>query len=301
MFFLDYVQLDKDNVEKHTRILHNKIYSRIPESKCLGCPMTNGEEVVAECCKKASPPLYYSEFINVYKNIEKNWSKEKRKELLYKCFEAILNTETEKPCVLLDGNKCSIYKWRWTNCRTYGMIPDEEWVERAKLWIREALRPKFMEVKKVKRTSKSKLGGVEKSEWVEMEIVDEDGLTEYLDTKLFQDEFNPDKINEILKEDWQIDNFKVYDQCTNIELERDMVALDEIYEDVRKVEKSFVQYDIDEDDTNITYLQFHMYMLIFVLGDEKVKSLVQMRDSWPNDQKEAFLKDIKNNLDNLVA
>ena len=158
-----------------------------------------------------------------------------------------------------------------------------------------------MEVRRIKETKKSKLNGVETSEWVEREFLDEEALDQYIDNELFAGEFDPDKINGILKENWNVENFKVYHQCTNIELERESLALDDIYEDLRKIEKSFVGYDIDQDESNITYLQFHMYMLLFVIGEDKVKNLIQIRNTWPDDQKEAFLNDIRKNLDNLVA
>lgn len=305
-FFLDHVQLNSVHFGAHSYALENKVYSNIPESKCLGCPMSGGAgcEVVAECCRKASPPLYYIEFIYAYQNIEK-WSKDKRKELLFKCFEAILNKDTEKPCVFLDQktNRCNIYKYRWTNCRTYGMIPDAEWINRAKQWVKEVLTPKFSTKKKVKeKRGSSKLDGVgDTFVWVEKDIVDEAALDKYINEELFAEGFNVDRINDILATKWGISHFKVYEQCKNIKLNKPFLCFDKVYENLRKIEKSFVCYDINQDDNNSTYLAFHVYMLLFTIGEERVNYLIEIRNNWSEEDKAKFLEDIKNNIDSIVV
>jgi hypothetical protein len=96
MFLLEYVRLDEMHTGAHFYGLEKKVYENIPDTKCLGCPCAGGIDgkVVAECCRKASPPLYYVEFIRLYHHIEKTWTKDRRKELLYKCFEALINSKT---------------------------------------------------------------------------------------------------------------------------------------------------------------------------------------------------------------
>lgn len=303
-FFLDKVKLESTCINKHVQDLKKNVYSFIPESKCLGCPISGGigGDVVAECCRRASPPLYLVEFIYVYQHIKKNWNKDQKKDLIFKCFRAVLDKNTEKPCVLLDeeNNKCTVYSHRWTNCRTYGLIPDTEWINRAKQWVKEVLSPNFTVKKKIKEKKTSKLDGVDSFVFVEKEVVDEDMLNKYVEDELFAGKFDPDKINQILVDKWKVNSFKVYNQCKNIELKKPFLALDKVYSNLKAIEKSFVGYDIDKDQYNSSYLAFHIYMLLFTIGERRLNYLIEIREKWPQEAKEDFLEDIKKNLDNII-
>jgi Fe-S-cluster containining protein len=136
------------HLRAHSNSLEKHVFDKLPLTTCLGCPIKGGEghEVVAECCRKASPPLYFIEFIHAYQYMLQNWSKDRIKDVIFRCYEALLNSSHTKPCVLLnlENNSCSIYTHRWTNCRTYGMVPDNQWIDRAKIWVKEVTADRFL-------------------------------------------------------------------------------------------------------------------------------------------------------------
>lgn len=114
-------------------------YQKLPETKCLNCPMK--ETVEADCCKVFSPPMLLSEFTNAM-TIITEWTKEDQDKLAYACFESFLNPDIAKPCVLLKGTLCSIYNSRPLSCRLFGIYSDFEYNERLEKISKELNVPK---------------------------------------------------------------------------------------------------------------------------------------------------------------
>lgn len=98
-----------------------ELFSTLPETTC-------GHKT--ECCRAGCPNMYYSEYLALrVEHIEK-MDKIKRVDLLLECLRRYLKEQNildPKPCPLLDGNMCSTYEARPYRCRTYGLIPDEEY------------------------------------------------------------------------------------------------------------------------------------------------------------------------------
>ena len=90
-----------------------KLYSKIPPTICNFCPKK--KTVEADCCKHFSPPMYFVEFLDILKTIEK-WEPEDRSSLLSSCWRTFLNIDIVRPCVLLDQTLCSIYEARPFSC-----------------------------------------------------------------------------------------------------------------------------------------------------------------------------------------
>jgi len=308
LFDINKVNMQEMRLMSHSAALKTQVHEKVPLSKCLGCPIKGGvgHEVVAECCRKASPPLYFVEFIHAYQHILQTWKKDRVKEMIFKCYEAVLNNNHSKPCVLLDQetNACSIYSHRWTNCRTYGMIPDDEWIDRAKTWVAEVTAERFISKQVVKEKVETGLKGIDgtpimREIEVEKDAVDQEKQNAYID-ELFGTDFNPEKINARLAQDFDIKNL-IYKQCKNLAVESNNIDLNSIYKKLARIESNFLEYDITKDEQNSSYLAFHIYVLLFIVGEEAVEFLVRARTKWTDDQKQDFLENIiKKNLDKIV-
>jgi Fe-S-cluster containining protein len=287
-----------------------KIQNKVPESKCLGCPSRGGigNEVVADCCRKASPPLYYIEFLSVLQHIETTWNKKERADLLMSCFRTFLNVEEEKPCVLLnlETSACRVYRKRWTNCRTYGMVTEKDWEARAKFVVSERLATTGKFLKKVTQTvmvPKGKMLGLDGKPMyreieVEQEITDAETILSYVD-ELFKDGFDPDRINSKLKEDYGIEK-AVYHQCRNIKVNQVALGLEDIDKELRRLESKLMGTNIGRAAENPTYLPFHTYFLLRSVGEAHVKALMEGRFKWNEKEKEDFLAMIEKNVENMV-
>lgn len=289
-----------DLFDKIVKQLKMDVFEKVPNSVCLKCP--NSDKVVAECCRKASPALYSIEFAYVNDFIAKNWDKEKRKRLIYSAFEAFLSDKTEKVCLLLnqEDNTCTVYPYRWLNCRTYGMVSNFDWIQRAKNWIKEQLSEKITKKEDKIIKYKSKINGVDgktfyKNETVNMEVPDNDKIDKYIET-LFENGFNADSINNKLEVDYKIKNI-VYEQCKNLKIDLPFFDLDEIYKNLYKLESLGVGYDISEDPEDRTYMQFHVYLLCSILGKQKMETIYQMKLIWNEEKKDHFLAEIKRNIE----
>lgn len=103
------------------------LYNKIPATICNFCPKK--KEVEADCCKHFSPPMYLLEFLNVFEDIDK-LKKDQKIELIVGCVKSFLNPDIVRPCVLLNGILCSVYKSRPFSCRFYGQYPKAEWKKR---------------------------------------------------------------------------------------------------------------------------------------------------------------------------
>lgn len=107
------------------------LYETMPETTgCDKCKEVNGDNA-QWCCKTQNPSLFYSEFIYVWRDVEKHWSKRKRLDLIIRSIRNYLVNHTNKGCVFFD-NECLCYKHRPQACRLYGVMPKESWDEREK-------------------------------------------------------------------------------------------------------------------------------------------------------------------------
>lgn len=99
----------------------NELFKTLPETTC---------NQRTECCKAGCPNMYYSEYLNLRLSFIEKMDRKKRLDLLVECIRRHLkeqNIQNPKPCPLLDGNMCGVYSARPYRCRTYGLIPDEEY------------------------------------------------------------------------------------------------------------------------------------------------------------------------------
>lgn len=99
-------------------------YTKLPETTCQHRTC---------CCRAGCPNMYFCEFINIYSGAVAEMPTEKRLDLTVECVRRYLTPQTpgqDKPCVHLDGEMCSVYKFRPLKCRLYGLIPDSlyEWI-----------------------------------------------------------------------------------------------------------------------------------------------------------------------------
>ncbi len=104
----------------------NTAYAPLPETTCLSRNC---------CCNISMPNLYFSEFINIYKNFVLKMSREARLNLTIECVKHYLIGQgpgaPNKPCAFLGSDKmCTVYSARPLKCRTYGLIPDSlyKWI-----------------------------------------------------------------------------------------------------------------------------------------------------------------------------
>lgn len=120
---------------KSSREKLNILYSKIPSTK--GClehiakPESDGG-CGAWCCKTQNPQVLYSEFLNSWNHVSHSWTDEQIAVLIENCLRKYLFPNKDKGCVFLDKSKnlCSQHETRPFNCRTYGIIPEEEFKPR---------------------------------------------------------------------------------------------------------------------------------------------------------------------------
>ena len=97
------------------------LFTTLPETTC-------GHRT--ECCNSGCPNMYYSEYLNLRIECIEKMEKPARIDLTLECLRRYLTPQDvmkPKPCPLLNDNMCSIYEARPYRCRTYGLIPDEEY------------------------------------------------------------------------------------------------------------------------------------------------------------------------------
>jgi hypothetical protein len=106
----------------------NVLFSGMPTtSGCEKCVEANGENAFW-CCKTQSPSMYYVEFLNVYNEVKK-WPVAKQQALISRSIRNYLDDSVSKGCVFyVDG--CLCYSQRPFICRSYGVIPQENWDKR---------------------------------------------------------------------------------------------------------------------------------------------------------------------------
>lgn len=94
------------------------------------------------CCNVACPQMNYSEFLVILDKIYNDCPKYTRLNILKTSIKYFFSQSIVKPCPLLDGTHCSVYKDRPLSCRMYGLWPEDAYEERVS---------KFMEATGMKR------------------------------------------------------------------------------------------------------------------------------------------------------
>ncbi len=110
------------------------VYNKIPETK--GC-LENNKKSQQEggcgswCCWEQNPSVLYVEFLNTLKDI-KQWSNKDFLNLVERCLYKYLFPNKDRSCVFLnkENNLCNNHQSRPFNCRSYGIIPEEEFKPR---------------------------------------------------------------------------------------------------------------------------------------------------------------------------
>jgi Fe-S-cluster containining protein len=106
----------------------NILYESLPATEgCENCLSCHSEK--DWCCLHINPSMYYVEFLNVWKEVQK-WSKEKRLQIILRAIKNYLSNNDSKGCIFYDS-KCLVYKSRPLQCRFYGVISEESWNKRS--------------------------------------------------------------------------------------------------------------------------------------------------------------------------
>lgn len=109
----------------------NIVYNNIPETKgCMECINKTKEEggCGAWCCQTQSPSVLYSEFINTWQAVIKEWDVNDIILLIEKAMRNYVKDSVNKGCIFWDENSklCKQHKTRPFACRMYGIIPKSE-------------------------------------------------------------------------------------------------------------------------------------------------------------------------------
>jgi Fe-S-cluster containining protein len=111
--------------------LHN-LYNNIPDT--VGCMDNIAKEggCGGWCCECQSPQLLYSEFLNLWNSVMRDWDVEQICDVIEKSLQNYVMGSTTKGCVFFDKNTkmCRVHKKRPYNCRIYGITPEEEFKPR---------------------------------------------------------------------------------------------------------------------------------------------------------------------------
>jgi len=94
------------------------------------------------CCRVACPQMKFSEATSIIDHIWQTWSKEDRSKLLVGAITYFFSDSLIKPCLMLDGQICKIYKQRPLNCRLYGLWPSDSWEARVKMFSKSTGLPR---------------------------------------------------------------------------------------------------------------------------------------------------------------
>lgn len=106
------------------------LYDDMPQT--LGCENCEKHNSIKDwCCLFQNPGMYYVEFLNVYQDIQHNWSKQKRKDLFLRAVKNFLSNSLSKGCIFYDEG-CLVYERRPFACKMYGIIPKGNWDKRWK-------------------------------------------------------------------------------------------------------------------------------------------------------------------------
>ena len=126
-YFYKKIKADNDNANRSSSKLHN-LYNKIPETK--GCLENINKEggCGGWCCDTQSPQLFYSEFLNIWNYIKRDFSNDEFIEFLRSAMYNVVYSEIQKGCIFFNKEEktCFVHNKRPYNCRIYGITPEEE-------------------------------------------------------------------------------------------------------------------------------------------------------------------------------
>lgn len=96
---------------------------------CEKCASVYGKERKDWCCMHLNPSMFYVEFLYVWQQVQGEWSKKRRRDLIFRAMANYLRNSFQKGCIFYD-NGCSIHYRRPISCRMYGVTPKEVWDDR---------------------------------------------------------------------------------------------------------------------------------------------------------------------------
>tara|TARA_Y100000310_G_scaffold57488_2_gene52726 strand:+ start:52371 stop:53138 length:768 start_codon:yes stop_codon:yes gene_type:complete len=110
----------------------NRLYNKIPNTK--GCMENINKKggCNAWCCRLQNPQVLYSEFLNTWDNVLKQFSMNDMVLIVERAIRSYVTSSVIKGCIFFDedDNLCAVHETRPFNCRTYGIIPKKEFTAR---------------------------------------------------------------------------------------------------------------------------------------------------------------------------
>lgn len=121
----------RDNNIRAPLVSLKVLYDVLPKTTgCEQCPSVNGDNR-DWCCKRLNPSMYYAEFLYAWKEAQ-TWGKQRRLQLIIRAIRNYINNSLTKGCIFYTDT-CNIYNKRPLTCRTYGVIPQDEWNDRIEM------------------------------------------------------------------------------------------------------------------------------------------------------------------------
>jgi len=129
--FYKTIKVGSEKPQKSISKLHD-LYNKMPDTE--GC-MSNIEKedgCKGWCCECQSPQLLYSEFLNLWGRVMKDWNIDSICDVIEKSLKNYVKGTTTKGCVFFNNKSkmCGVHRKRPYNCRVYGITPDEEFKPR---------------------------------------------------------------------------------------------------------------------------------------------------------------------------
>ena len=128
MYEFYHIGVSEKTLKQSRKDIHN-IYDSISETE--GC-IENLPTCGAWCCEHQNPSVLYSEWLNTYWRISRDWSRANLSDLFLRAVSTYIDANPTKGCVFWDKDSkhCMQHYTRPYNCRTYGQVPEEDFKPR---------------------------------------------------------------------------------------------------------------------------------------------------------------------------
>ena len=146
-----YKKIRLDDNKKFVFSKLKEFYELLPDTEgCLDNINKKGG-CNAWCCRIQSPQLLYIEFLYAWNEVLHNWDISQICELIERAMKNYILGRTTKKCIFFQekDKKCPIHDFRPLSCRSYGIMPEEEF------------RPKY---EKLKAEFKDVVGAIVKEQ-----------------------------------------------------------------------------------------------------------------------------------------
>lgn len=129
--FYKTIRIGSDKPKQSCSKLHN-LYNKIPDTEGCMANIEKKDGCKGWCCMCQSPQLFYSEFLNLWNSVMREWDVEDICDIIEKSLNNYVMGATTKGCVFFDEDTkmCLVHKKRPYNCRIYGITPEEEFKPR---------------------------------------------------------------------------------------------------------------------------------------------------------------------------